>query len=461
MKTAFVLLALLAAAPAGAQTTDPRETKLAAEFRREGEHLKEKCSGFNPKALGACAIVVATGQPVHLAFGTIAPQNGFGLGGAFVTGRNTETWRLKWNADAVASPTGAWRGGVYMKAVFVKTKTRTVGTGRSTGGPSPGTATAEQPVINVYEQSTSLPKLDFYGLGPDSVRGDRAAFGMTQHVVGGSTVWSLRRARGLNLAFLGEGNGRWTSIRSSSDHSAPAIALRFNNASAPGLDNQPAVLQLSEGIRIRPILGPDAIRLDYSVRYKQFVGAGFQRWIVDLQHEIPLYHHVDTIDPRRSADQKGPDDCGSTCESFTRNREGAINLRAYASRSVVASGGFVPFYYQETVGGSNLSGERMLASYDDYRFRGPHVLMFQESIEHSLGKLPIGLLLFGEQGSVFRQEQMFALGSLRGTFGAGLTIRAGGFPLVFLSWATGKEGRHVAFSVNASLLGGSSRPSFY
>ena len=45
---------------------------------------------------------------------------------------------------------------------------------------------------------------------------------------------------------------------------------------------------------------------------------------------------------------------------------------------------------------------------------------------------------------------------------AGLTLRAGGFPQVYLMFAWGgHEGTHTIAAVNTSLLGGSSRPSLY
>ena len=45
---------------------------------------------------------------------------------------------------------------------------------------------------------------------------------------------------------------------------------------------------------------------------------------------------------------------------------------------------------------------------------------------------------------------------------AGLTLRAGGFPMVYLlfSWG-GHEGTHTTGSMNTSLLGGGARPSLF
>jgi hypothetical protein len=43
----------------------------------------------------------------------------------------------------------------------------------------------------------------------------------------------------------------------------------------------------------------------------------------------------------------------------------------------------------------------------------------------------------------------------------GLTLRAGGFPMVNLSFSWGAEGNHVIGTMNTALLGGSSRPSLF
>jgi len=51
---------------------------------------------------------------------------------------------------------------------------------------------------------------------------------------------------------------------------------------------------------------------------------------------------------------------------------------------------------------------------------------------------------------------------LKHSFGTGFTIRAGGFPQIFLLYAWGGgEGNHNTFNMNTTLLGGSYRPSLY
>jgi hypothetical protein len=73
------------------------------------------------------------------------------------------------NADGVVSNNGSWRAGFYLKAVRTKIE--------------PGTATVRPyPIINVYTQTTSLNKIAFYGLGPNTARADQTFFGMRETI---------------------------------------------------------------------------------------------------------------------------------------------------------------------------------------------------------------------------------------------------------------------------------------
>src|SRR4051794_11588027 len=76
--------------------------------------LKKNCP---LKHVIGCAEVIFTGQPVHVAVGSLAPQNGVGAGLALVGHWTTENWRNSWNADSVATANGSWRAGFYLKFV--------------------------------------------------------------------------------------------------------------------------------------------------------------------------------------------------------------------------------------------------------------------------------------------------------------------------------------------------------
>jgi hypothetical protein len=115
-----------------------------------------------------------------------------------------------------------------------------------------------------------------------------------------------------------------------------------------------------------------------------------------------------------------------------------------------------------TIGGSDINGTPMLASYPDYRFRGPNLLLFQGTIEHSIGKLPVGALFSAAGGKIALRRGDIGLDHFRHTFSAGLTVHAGGLPVISFVYAWGgAEGNHPIASVSPNLLGGSSRPSLF
>jgi len=450
-----VLLLLTALAQA-------QESELRSEFRREGDQFKENCTKFSLKSVVGCGEVFFTGHPLHIAVGSLAPQNGFGAGPAFVAHWTPNNdWRLNLNADGVVSTNGSWRAGVYLKAVQTKIK--------------PGTIEVRPfAIFNAYVQTTSLNKVGFFGLGPDTSRSDESFFGMRETIAGTNVIYPVP-SKALNLSFYGEANGRFVDIRDSKGGGAPSIEQLYTEATAPGLTSQPAYAQFGEGIRLKPSLFSGAIKLNYFILYQQFVAAGdsrfsFQRFTLDLTHQIPLYRNQKGTSQAR--DHNGPDDCSSevtskehNCPSatapVTRNREGNIGLRMLLTESFTSTGHVVPFYFQPTLGGSDINGKATLASYQDYRFRAPNLLLFQGDIEHSLYG-PIGVTFLAETGKVALTRGDIEFKHFVHSYAAGLTLRAGGFPMVSLRFAWGgNEGTHNTLSMNNSLLGGSSRPSLY
>ena len=472
MRRLVMLACLSLAAPLAAQTPAPttqNESAFHAELRREGERLKEACGELNLKELGGCAVALATDHPLHVSFGTLAPQNGVGFGPALVMHHTpNENWRLNWSADFAGAFSGGWRTGAYLKIVRTAVEAPTLSGGGTAGS---SVAIHPYPVIDAYAQTISLPKLTYFGVGPETSRAGKSFYGMRETIVGAAVTYPITAGehfQRLNLSALGEINGRLVDIRPSHESGAPSIEELYSEATAPGLTNQPGFTQFAEGIRFKPSLAGGWLQLNYVTKLQQFVasdpGYSFRRWTLDLGHELPLYRNSSRPGAR---DTNNPNDCSidvtaRECPAVSRNRTGAIDVRVLVSRSGVSDPDVVPFYFQPTLGGSDINGNRALASFDDYRFRGPHVLLFQESFEHSLGDWPVGVWIASDQGRVSLQDDTGEAGTFRTSIGAGLTLRAGGFPVVTFSWATGgSEGHHVAITINSSLLGASARPSLF
>jgi len=186
--------------------------------------------------------------------------------------------------DAVATPNQSWRGGAYFTFVWIKRPTLVMKPGGSAPGKKP--TIQEQRVFHLYAQSTSLNKLYFFGLGPNTIDTARSIFGMTGTVAGGNVVWRIWQK--LNASLLGEANRRFVDLRGDANQPS-SIDQLYTPATAPGLANQPGFAQFGEAIRIRPSLASGHIQLNYNVTFQEYVAASskssFERLTTDLQHQ--------------------------------------------------------------------------------------------------------------------------------------------------------------------------------
>jgi hypothetical protein len=142
----------------------------------------------------------------------------------------------------------------------------------------------------------------------------------------------------------------------------------------------------------------------------------------------------------------------------SRNLNGFVTARLLLSESINSATSAVPFYFQRSLGGQDINGDLTLGSYQDYRFRAPNILLLQGSAEHSIWG-PFGLKFMADEGRVALTRGDLGFSHLKHSFAAGLTLRAGAFPMVQIMFAWGgPEGQHNIFNMNNSLLGGSMRP---
>src|SRR5437764_9577944 len=212
-------------------------------------------------------------------------------------------------------------------------------------------------VFNLYVQTTSLNKLNFFGLGNNTTLAGASVFGMSQTIVGANVikpVFEWPAIRKLNLALLGEVNGRFVDIRGQHGESVPSIETRYTNATAPGLANQPGFIQFGEGVRIKPVIA-DYFQLNYMANFQQFFAPSnskdsFMRWTVDLNHTFFLYGYTQSAP--KSTEGAGPDECGpaaADCPPIprTRNLNGSIGVRLLLSESMTSGTSAVPFYFQQ------------------------------------------------------------------------------------------------------------------
>lgn len=466
-RTQIILFLILLTTACAARAQN--ESKLHADFRGEHERFGKSCPGFQLKKLAGCGVFLFTDHPLHIAAGSIAPQNGFGTGVAFVAHFTpNETWRLSWNTDAVGSINGSWRAGAYMKAIYTPVKQAVVTKGRPKN-PQDSVPSGPDTVFHLYAQAISLNKLDFFGLGPATTAAGRSFFGMRQTIIGTNALMPLSRLHMPKVSFVGEINGRFFDIRGSRGQPSPSIEVLYNNVTAPGLASQPGYLQLVEGLQIGPFSPSKYFQLDYLVKFQEFFAPGttassFRRLTADFSHQFPIYGHSSSL----ANSSQGPDDCTKKIEAdpcpkitVTRNLEGSVGVRLFISESIVPAGHVLPFYLQPTLGGSDINGSSFLASFQDYRFRAPNVLLLRGSFEHSIYG-PLGFAFNVDEGKVALTRGNIDFSHLAHSYSAGFTLRAGGFPQVFLLFAWGgHEGTHTIAQMNSSLLGAGGRPSLF
>jgi len=321
------LIVAVAASATPAQITsnppDMNEGRIHRDFRVEKRSLAA-CTRFNFGSLTDCGQTLVMGQPMHIAVGSLAPQNGFAAGLAFVEHKNfSNEIRTTYDIDALATPNGSWRAGGYMKAY------------RQPGGFTYRPA----PRLNLYAQSTSLKRVDYYGLGPNASPLAHTTYGFSENITGASLILPTSGIlHKIGLSFVAEINGRFPSVRPGSNTVLSSIGQLFSDSAAPGLTHQTAYIQTSEGIRFIPQLPKDPIRLNYLIQFQQFVAPGnsiysFRRFNADLSHQIPLYNLFPTklkgaYYKARTSDIQyhGPDDC--TASSVSRN---VLHERALAA----------------------------------------------------------------------------------------------------------------------------------
>ena len=190
----------------------------------------------------------------------------------------------------------------------------------------------------------------------------------------------------------------------------------------------------------------------------------FRRFTLDFVHEIPL-HKKNAPAQGSAASQRGPDEISDPpspdIKKFTWDTVGSLGFRTLIVGSVAGAGSAVPFYFQPTLGGTDINGEHRLPSYPDYRFRAPNLFLMRATFEHSLPWV-LGITGMVDVGKVALTRSDLDFNHLNHSYSAGLTVRAGNLPQVYLLFAWGgNEGSHLIGYINPALLGGSPRPSLY
>ncbi len=237
-----------------------------------------------------------------------------------------------------------------------------------------------------YARARSMPQLDFYGLGADSVRDDHSDFRFLDRSFG-ATGWIRPRPW---VAMGGRVERLWPGIGSGTQGDLPSLEDRFDAAMIPGFVAQPRFVRTQVFVNLnypagrneRPRQGGD-----YQVAYSVFhasadAAQSFRRLELEGQQRFLV---------------------------FGRDRK--ITLHAFLSTSLISGGNAVPFYLMQTLGGSgNLSAFReqliggdettaTLRGFSDYRFRDANLLLLQAEYRFKVWG-PVDATVFADNGTV-------------------------------------------------------------
>ena len=343
-----------------------------------------------------CAQPIFNGDPLHFNGQMFAPGNGLGLGlgykRLFTFG---EKWQNNWDLGGSGSVQGAWEG--HFVALFDKQ-------------PPPDTMGDNTPAqrrimekfeIQPYVTAQQLTKLDFYGEGPQSSLSTLGLY--TERDIRVGVGVSIPVAWWLNVGAKAE--GLWPAIGAASTSTIPSVDdfYRVDPAQAPGLASEPTFTHYQ--FYVRPHLPNDyPYGLIYKIGYEYYQDHGggqysFGRFRADLLHNLYLEHAGKGV-PRRDS---------------------ILSIYGRLTLAHTSAGNVVPFYLQDTLGGTDINGDPALRGFPDYRFRAPDNMVIEVEFNRRIWK-PLGIMVFYDTGQVAAQASDLSLAKMRQSVGGGLTL---------------------------------------
>lgn len=261
-----------------------------------------------------------------------------------------------------------------------------------------------------------MPREDYFGLGPDSVREERTDYfyeDNTYGVNGGVRPISWLRLGG-GVEFIQPNVKRGTDVK------FPDTEDLFSDQNSPGLSDQPDFLksQASATVDWRDSLGNPRRGGYYFAGYshyndRSFDAYDFRRLEFEVQQYIPFNegHRVIAFRFRSSSDDEN-------------------------------AGARVPFYMQKSLGGSN-----DLRGYREFRFRDKNQILF--NLEYRWEAFSgLDMAIFGDAGKVFASRSDYDLHHLKPAFGFGLRFNTVKNVFLRLDFARSREGTRTFITFN-------------
>jgi len=351
------------------------------------DELKRNCGAVSSDQkkllsnLESCISDVFTLDTIHPIVKSIVPGGGTGPGLSLTFDKRGE-WRSTFNVNGAMSLRQFW--GAEMKDTLVHRRFFDAG------------GASESFVTHLYVRARGLPLMPYYGIGPRTATSSLVNFSERDTAVGVDASHPLAKF----LSVGGTAEGIFPDVNSLHSPGIRSIDQYFTEATAPGLLTQPNFVHSEIFARLQHA---DPIEFQYRVGYNFYHDTGtghysFGRFHADLRHNI--YFERPNGKP---------------------NRTSVLSIRGVVSMSNVSSGNAIPFYLQETLGGSDINNDAMLRGFADYRFRGADLAMISTEYERDVWKW-LGILAFYDTGQVATRASDLGFGNFRHSYGFGVNV---------------------------------------
>ena len=325
---------------------------------------------------------VFTAKPVHITIKSIAPGGGEAFGPIYTWDHPSGDWHSIYTLEGEASIRRFWAAQSRLRLLH-PSFFRNTGAGDSF-------------LADFYARTRDMPLLPFYGIGPNTARSSLTNYAERETSVGVRVVNPLTKWFGIGGTF----EGLFPDVYLPDRDKAITTQQSFGERGAPGVTNQPSFLHSS--FFLHPYHRYPA-EIDSNIGYHFYrdnarSGYSFHRLRTDLTYNFyPVHHASQPV------------------------RDNVLSIRGLYELSFANGRNRVPFYLQNTLGGSDINNQSGLRGFSDMRFRGPNLLLIQTQYEKRLYSA-FGMLAFYDTGRVANEPGQLTFSAMRHSFGFGGNI---------------------------------------
>jgi hypothetical protein len=404
-----------------------------------------------------CIEGVFSEKPVHLTMSSVPPGNGFPIGVLYddpVHHLGSSKSLTETKLALVGSTNGSWYATgslTWLPPLHYVDRVSNGALCHQLGA----LCTKDVFSLELYGTHRSIKSLSFYGLGPATA--DVEYLFKEVETYGGVIVrmplWNWLRL-----------DGQVEDRQPSLPGGGGAVGTSFSEATAPGLASQPNFMHYAATIRTdathiterasnplgaaasgvaQPLMKSKIVsRFQNSAGYHWYSDMesghySFQQFVFDGDESFAFGSVLQRfVAPGTSwfvAHMCNGNKATDTCDF------GTLDVKPFLVLSNVAGARAVPFYFQPTLGGSDIESRSSLRGFDNYRFRDADMAALQLEYGRPIVD-PISAFVFYDAGTVGRSVSDLSVSRVRQDTGLGVAVRLQGRVVLQLFAAVGAGG---------------------